>query len=69
MLWSTKRVAQEKGVTAMTVRNAIHRGDLPAVVVEGIGERIVSHGIRPQDAKDWMPGRKGKKASAVDAVG
>ena len=62
MLWSTRKVAEEKGVTAMTVRNAIHSGRLPAIQIIGTGTRIVTHGILPADAREWEPGRHDRRS-------
>lgn len=66
-LWSPGKVAQDasertgRKVADATVRNAIHRGELPALPILGTGSRKVAFwAVEKSDAEKWEPALPGR---------
>lgn len=61
-LWSPAKVAQNasertgRKIADATVRNAILRGDIPALPVHGTGSRKIAFwAVKKEDAEKWEP--------------
>lgn len=64
-LWSPARVAKERGTPERTVREAISDGTLRAKSILGPAGNVVGWGVRPQDAMEWIPRKRGRPRKEV----
>ena len=60
ILWSTLKVAKERGTSPQNIRRHIIDGKLPVTLILGVRPGEVHYGIDPEDALRWSPAPRGR---------